>query len=241
MHFYLFLGLLTLGQPTTKPAGPTSFQDFKASCIQSGSRHKSVSGNMRITMEAMAGKKKTFTEIRGAYEHLNGARGLLVRGEFTSTVTQEIGGVPYSDTTKVLTISDGRFAYTLSELQGQPPNATRNIQVPSQTALADEPFLNGLSQAFDIRVLPDELVDNKPVWVLEAKPKNPARALITKTIYYIAKDSGLRIRSTGHDATGKRVQLTELTDIKLDPPLKPERFVFKAPPGVRVVDLSPSK
>lgn len=224
-----------------EPAASTSLDQIKTQCVQRCALFTSLSGHIRIFMEAASNKINITSNTHGTYEQLRREGSLLVRCELTSTVTQETNGRTKSDESTLLTISDGRFTHTLSTQPKKPPSATRTLTMPSQTVLADAAFLDGLGRDHHIRVLPDETLDKTEVWVLEAIPKNPARAFIAKTIYYIAKDTGIRIRSTGHDSTGRRIQLTEFTEIKLDPPIKPNRFVFKAPAGVSIVDLTPSR
>jgi outer membrane lipoprotein-sorting protein len=177
----------------------------------------------------------------GAYEHLRRKGRLMFRVDLKNTVTQIVRDQKSFGEQSVQTISDGKYAYTLSTSAGQPPSATRATPKPGQTVLADEAFFDSLERDFVLKVLPEETINSIPVWVLEAVPRPRSSGKVAKAVYYLTKDSGIRIRSTNHDRAGKRIQLTELTDIKLDPPLNPDRFVFKAPPGVPVVDLSPPR
>lgn len=231
--------LFGIAQPQPSTPAVASFDTVKSASSQHCQQFHTLTGKIRIDTVSSTQQVSIHTEALGSYEHLVRKDGkLLFRVDLHNKVTQSANGRSAAVEQSVSTISDGHFAYTLTTQPGQPATALRNLPKPSQTVLADEAFFDGLSRGYHVRVLPDEKIDGKEVWVLEARPKAPAPGRAAKTIHYIQKVSGIRIRSTGHDATGKRVQLTELSDIKIDPPLKQDRFVFKAPAGVKIVDLT---
>ncbi len=233
----IFSWLLGVAQSQSSAPDVTSFDQVKSASSQHCREIHSLTGKIRIDTESSTQQLTVHSEALGSYEHLVRKDGkLLFRVDLQNKVTQSANGRSASIDQSVSTISDGHFSYTLTTQPGQPATALRNLPKPSQTVLGDEAFFDGLSRGYHVRVLPDEKIDGKDVWVLEARPKAPGR--VAKTIHYIQKDHGIRVRSTGHDATGKRVQLTELSDIKIDPPLKQDRFVFKAPAGVKIVDMT---
>ncbi|HKQ49297.1 MAG TPA: hypothetical protein VJZ71_14595 [Phycisphaerae bacterium] len=238
---FFVMTVLSTAQPPQEATPPSTIEQIKNTCRQQAAAHKSLAANITISTDLFASNAQIRSHATGTYEHLRSKGRLLFRVDLKNAVTQTAAGRTAVVDQTIQTVSDGKYAYTISTTAGQPPSATRAQPMPSQTVLADEAFFASLERDFNFRILPDANIESHEVWVLETVPKTRAPGRPAKTIYYLTKESGIRIRSTGHDATGKRIQLTELTDIKLDPPLKPERFVFKPPPGVPVVDLSESK
>ena len=59
-----------------------------------------------------------------------------------------------------------------------------------------------------------------------------------KMVFFFRQDIGLMVRMVSHNEAGKPVTTMTYGDIKLDVDIEPGRFVFKAPEGVEVLDLS---
>ena len=52
------------------------------------------------------------------------------------------------------------------------------------------------------------------------------------------KESGQMIKMIAYSPDGKPMATTTFSDIKINPKISPDRFVFKAPPGVTVQDMT---
>ena len=89
----------------------------------------------------------------------------------------------------------------------------------------------------DLKVLPDSSSDGRAAWVIEATPK-PDQAGQGKTVIHYDKESGQMIKMITYTPDGKPMATMTYTDIKVNDKISPDRFVFKAPPGVEVQDLS---
>ncbi len=143
---------------------------------------------------------------------------------------------------KMLFIYDGEFAYTLSEAPGH------------KSAIKTKPNAGDMPNPFDgkamfallekdhtLRLLPGEKVDGKDTFVIEAKPKKedaPTANFMARSVTYYHKDSGIALKQVAYDKAGKTVLTMLVEDLKLNPEIKPDRFVFKAPPDVTVVDMT---
>jgi hypothetical protein len=104
--------------------------------------------------------------------------------------------------------------------------------------LTNQAYFDGLKKEYDLKLLPDETVDGKATWVIEAKAKQSIPGGPATLVSYFDKSNGMNIKIVGKDPGGKTVLTATTSDIKINPPLKPERFVFKAPEGVEVMDLT---
>jgi len=114
--------------------------------------------------------------------------------------------------------------------------------VDAQTA--NNPFdgettFQALEKFYTLKLLPDETVDGKPCHVIEMIPTDPAmRASMGRTVSYHDKKTGVSIKNVSYDGDGKVTSTTLTTNIKIDEKVDPAQFVFKAPPGVTVQDLT---
>ena len=89
----------------------------------------------------------------------------------------------------------------------------------------------------ELKVLPDSSSDGRAAWVIEATPK-PDQAGQGKTVIHYDKESGQMIKMVAYTPDGKPMTTMTYSDIKINDKISPDRFVFKAPPGVEVQDLS---
>jgi outer membrane lipoprotein-sorting protein len=91
-----------------------------------------------------------------------------------------------------------------------------------------------------VKMLPDEKVDGVSTVVFEVVPKDVAGSPVAKSIMYFAKDTGINVKVVGKDKDGKDVFSNMSTDIKLNTEIANDHFVFKAPEGVQVMDMTGS-
>src|SRR5690606_22776184 len=73
-----------------------------------------------------------------------------------------------------------------------------------------------------------------------ATPKKPEEGAKARQVYSFANDSGILVKTVveSQNPQGKTNVIFTLTDIKLNPDLKPDRFEFKAPAGGEVMDMT---
>jgi len=90
-----------------------------------------------------------------------------------------------------------------------------------------------------VKVLPDEKVDGQECFVLEVTAKSELGVPPGgRQVSYFRKDIGVNVKAVSFDPDGRQLFTTTVTDVKVGVDIKPERFVFKAPEGVEVVDMS---
>jgi outer membrane lipoprotein-sorting protein len=202
-------------------------------------KHVSVEAKLLLQVE-LGNPSQPVTNIgQGTYEQLNVGDVIKFRMDLKNKVVTETNNKTIEiGQSSISVVSNGQSVFTLTEKMGE-KTAVKNLSRPNQSFAASQFFFDSLFRENFVQLLPDEKVDGKEVWVIESRPKMGGQP--AKTIHYILKDCGLRVKTTGHDPSGARIQHSLLTEIKLDQPPKPARFVFKAPPGVSVVDLSESK
>jgi outer membrane lipoprotein-sorting protein len=131
--------------------------------------------------------------------------------------------------------------YTISDVGGQ--KMAMKMKPSPEMAGADplnsESAFKAMGKDFNLKVLPDAAVDGKDAWVIEATPKDSKNAeMMTKMVTYYDKKTGLPIKSVGYGKDGKVVNTMTISDIKTNADIPADRFVFKAPPGVEVMDMT---
>lgn len=224
--------------PATPP--PDSLVTIERLAVERCRGHNSLTGRMRLHKEFTAPQGEVTTEAIGEYLHERQGEKIMFRVDLKNVVTTRAGGREAKVEQQILTISDGMFSYTLAETDGKIVSASKSVAQPAQTVLADVNFFQTLRAKFALKVMPDEKIDGHDVWVIEARPHAPVPGAAARSLHYILKDSGIRLRSTDHDATGRRIQFAGLSDLKFDEPIDPKRFIFTAPKGVQIVDMTGS-
>ena len=144
---------------------------------------------------------------------------------------------------KMLSVYDGKEMISEMEMMGK----RQAIRMPSDSARKQGPasgksmFATFRKQG-DVKLLPDAAVDGKPAYVVEVTPndamKKGAPTPVGLIKYYISKEYGLQIKTEVFNEEGEPTSTTVYNDIDTTAKLTPERFVYTAPPGVTIQDMS---
>ncbi len=193
-------------------------------------------------LNSFSAKTKMVTEMKqegfsmvsttdGTTEMLRKGGDFLMRSENKSVSETNVGGSVTKQEASTLMIADGSFTYTVSEAAGAKSAQKFKIEKPDV-----DPFKVWRTTA-ELKILPDSSSDGRAAWVIEATPK-PDQAGQGKTVIHYDKESGQMIKMVTYAPDGKPMNTMTYSDIKINDKISPERFVFKAPPGVEVQDLS---
>ena len=222
-------------------AAADTLESVEKAIIEKVAQHKSYQFKSAVTQNMDMPEMKIESQTQGTFEFLKKGDKWLYRSEAkTKSTTVAQGHEQKSDNT-VLMICDGEYMYTLSESDGQKSAMKSRMGAEQFTMLTDKAYFDSLRKDWDLKLLPDETVDGKATWAIEATFKQaktaPAGTMITM-ITYFDKENGLGIKMIGKDTAGKTVMTSTTTDIKINPTLNADRFVFKAPAGVQIIDVS---
>ena len=172
----------------------------------------------------------------GSYEWLRKGDTVLVRMEMSATMTQSFGGQTQEVKSTSTMINDGKFMYTMSDNDGQ--KSAMKMKAPEVSAGGIREGFQACGRTSRSKVLPEETVAGHDCVVVEAVAKQTEGNPMVKQLNYFAKDLGMAIKTVGYDKDGKVTFTSETTDIKVGADVSPDRFVFQAPPGVEVMDMS---
>lgn len=215
------------------PAGDT-LESVEKTIAAEWEKHKSLSANLSLSQQMEMGGGRVTSTGTGTFEYLRKGDKELYRLEMATTTTQAFAGNEQTIEQKVLSINDGEFVYNLTDGMG------KKIAAKSR---ADKAKMGGgkamfkqLREEHELTLLPDQELDGHSAYVIEAVPKKSTPMAIARTVYYLRQDTGVMMKSVALNADGKAVQTMTFSEFKINPTIAPERFVFKAPEGVTVLD-----
>jgi len=182
--------------------------------------------------EMDTGEGKTRSKIEATYEYVRKDDKVYMRTESKEhSETETEGKVEKSDSQSIM-IADGEsmYTHTLGEPTAMKGASSMNIDI--------NPF-DYMRAMYDLTLKPDEKFEGHDCWVISAKPKPGEAAQYMSTMVYLyRKDCGIPVRMETLDSKGTRQSLTTYHDLELNAKIDPDRFVFKAPDGVRVMDIA---
>jgi outer membrane lipoprotein-sorting protein len=191
------------------------------------------------TMQRMQTPQMSYdSQGETTYEFLKKGDKWLSRTESKTTSSSSVAGKEHKQNTTMLVIDDGEFVWTLSEMDGQ-KSVMKSRSEANRALLTDKAYFDNLRKDFELKLLPDETVDGRATWPIQATPRQPAaEGMIAMLLNYFDKETGVCIKTVGKDSSGKEVMTSVTKDIKVNPTLAADRFVFKVPEGVAVMDMT---
>jgi len=169
--------------------------------------------------------------IEGTTETLHKGDSVLVRVESSGVTETTVGGNTSKQESTMTMISDGTYAYTVSETAG----VKTGYKTKSGNSSADP--LEAWRGSSELKVLPDSSLDGIAVWVIEATPKSGG-GMRGKMVLSFHKETGQMIKMIAYGPDGKPMSTTTFSDMKVNPKISADRFVFKAPAGVTIQDMT---
>ena len=225
----MLCGLLVLSGPA---ALGEDFDSVEKSIVKANKKTKSLSATNKSKMNTDNEGYKFSQEMEGPMEWRRDGEKFKMRMESTSSTTTETGGKVTKSKSTSLMIDDGEFMYSYTNMDGQ-KSATKS----KSTGAWDQNPFEAWRKMWDFKLLSDESVDGASCYVIEflAKSGSPMSG---KMVLHYRKDCGLNVKTVIYDKDGKVTMTSTSTDVKVNPSLGDDRFVFKAPAGVEVVDMT---
>lgn len=197
---------------------------------------KSFSADVAMEMDMTSGPMSMKSDGRGKIEGMRKDDKFLARFEMTNKL--KMGGENGNTMEQsMLMIHDGEFTYSLMEQFGQ-KMAMKSKESSDISGITTAESFENLHEQYELKTLPDESVNGEDTWVLEGKLKKPNPSAGDTRLFF-SKKHGLLIKMiTEKPDSEDAMQTMSLRNIKMNVDLKPERFVFKAPEGVVVRDMT---
>lgn len=197
----------------------------------------SMSYNIEMNMD-MSGEGFSMKSTgSGKCEMSHSGEKWMMFTEMKNSAVQKVAGTETKTDSVTSMVCDGDFIYTVSDMAGQ-KSATKSKADSFMKMAGGTGFFTGLKDVYDLSVLPDEQVDGKATYVVEAKPKAAAAAAGGASRYNFDKDSMIVVQTKTMGPDGKVMSLMKVTNLKLGGAVDASHFAFKAPAGVEVMDMT---
>jgi outer membrane lipoprotein-sorting protein len=221
----------------TPPSAADEIDDIETKLIEVQSRLKSYSAKTNTVRDMDMGQGTSIkTGLDGAVEWLRRGEKILFRGELKGWTSEMTDGKESKTEVDMLAVSDGEVMYKLAVQNGEKKAAKSKID-PS-FAQEIKVIMADLKKSNRLALLPDAKIEGRDCVVLEAKPTLRTEGGFSKTVLYFCRETAINIKTIGYDHSGKEVYTFTTTDLKPNVEIKPDRFEFKAPPGVEVIDMT---
>lgn len=200
---------------------------------------KTMSAKMTMDMSMPSGMGDMSMKAEGTVEYMRRDDKELFRME---TVTQPYmsGEKMESMSSRMSTVYDGAFAYTVMDMMGQ-KRAMKTVPDTVMGSPGGRRMFADLHKNNTLKLLPDAKAAGEAVYVIEAKPNNPIKGGLARAArikLFFAKASGILVKLVGLTETSEEIMAMAFSDIKINPTISADRFVFEAPADVEVVDMT---
>lgn len=197
-------------------------------------KHKSMACKMKSTGRMTLGDSTAETMAEGTCEYLRKEGKTQTRLELKTAIVQKVGEEEMKMDQEVLLIVDGQHQYTLASAMGQ--KMAMKSDIDPQFSGEPKALFAQLHKDSELKLLPEETIDGRKTFVVEATPKATGAKPFSRSLSYFDQEHGVLLKSVQYDASGAAVQTSTYTDVKIDVDIDPQRFVFKLPEGVPLMD-----
>lgn len=213
------------------PVAAQSVDEVTKQIAAASEKTKSFSAKTKMVTEMKQEGFSMKSVADGTTEMLRKGPNALVRADMKMVNETNAGGQVNKQEMTVQSITDESHTYTLSDMGGMKSAQKMKVQKMQVDPIA------AWKETADLKLLPEATEDGRAVWVLEAMPKGGAASGQGKTILSFDKETGQMIKMVAHTPDGKPMTTMTYSDIKVNPDIKADRFVFKAPEGVEVQEI----
>lgn len=232
-----FLALAVMGLTFTGTAFADAIDDIEAAITPKWEKIASLSYDSEMTSKMDSDAFKSNMTSTGSTQMQRKGDKWNMRMDSKSDSSSTVQGKETKTSSITQMISSDGFIYTLSESEGK--KTAMKMKAPDSKDSGGKAFFKSIRESNNLKVLPDETVDGQACYALEATPKNsPAGVQPTTTKYCFSKTTGMMVQTTSTSADGKNVSKMTVKNVKVDPSIPADRFVFTPPAGVEVQDMS---
>jgi len=201
-------------------------------------QYRTIRCKIRITSwSALAGQVVSgMQDIEHEVLRLPDGRTLTRYESRGKALRQSAGKVEQADDVSTVSIFDGQYLY---DLRQTPRRVYATKAKPDRNPYDPVGRLEVARSQFDAQLLPDRKFEGRDVYAIEFTPKAGDEASVTRRIVsYTDRHTGLPIKTISYDAEGRAVNVAEVVEWELNEDIPAERFAFRLPPGVELMDMT---
>ncbi len=231
-RFVLFLAALPAFSGL--PALAQDLEAVQAKIREAWSRHRSMTATMRMESHRVQGDSIIDGQGEGRLEILRKGDQYAYRVETVTKMSRTTADEQPTMEMRVTVIVDGESEYLIRESMGQ--KFYVKVPVNPNLSVVPQTVFDNLASRGQLRLLPEQMIDNQKVYVIESIHRQPSETGLVRMVAYFLQDSGALLRTEGYDANNNNTEAFLYGGFQFDGNLDPQRFVFEAPPGVNVID-----
>lgn len=209
--------------------------------VEAWGKHKSMTAKITTANHMQAGDTTIDAKGEGTIETAREGDKQFIRMELKNTMVRKTGEQESKMDQPTTVIADGEFAYTTSEAMGRPMVVKTKID----STMTGEPkaILDQFRKLYELKLMPEETLDGRKVFVIAGTPKEkaPVPGAPVKMVLNFDQEHGVLLKAAGLAEDGKPMSTMAYSDVKFDVKLDPDRFKFKAPEGVEIIDRASTK
>ncbi|MCH8966553.1 MAG: hypothetical protein IID43_02655 [Planctomycetes bacterium] len=239
MNCYRLAGMgLVLMMASVATAADT-VESVQKRIVEQWEKLSSMSAKLVMTSSTTNASMTMTTMAEGTFEYMKKGDQKSYRTDMKITMLHETGGKQQKNESTTCMIDDGTSLYSLSTVPNLPqPSATKTKSRPGGLGGSSQAMFDRLHEKNTLKLLPEASVDGQVCYVIEATAKKESSPQLAKALNYFRKNDGVVAKSVGFDGTGKQILMMTYSDIQINSTIDPQRFVFEAPQGVQVMDMT---
>jgi outer membrane lipoprotein-sorting protein len=235
------IALLAVSAGVVRAEEPT-LESVESAIATAWEKVNTYTANMTMDMTVPMGPLKVTSNATGQVEFMRVENGQRFRMEMVNKLGGNMPIPGGAMEQKVLSVYNGELIYNEMEAMGMKKySKAKPKEGDTDNQVGGKNVVDSMRKQGEVKLLPDEEVNGASAYVFEVTPnaqtKQEGPIKPDKVKFYIAKDSGIKVRTVMLDAAGGTLMTMSYLDIKLNPELDPKRFEYAPPPGVEVVDM----
>lgn len=202
------------------------------------SKYKSMQFKMKMTSDMNMAGATTKTDSTSEVEAAKKGDAVMSRIHTKMKSVSSMAGQEYKMDMESLSISDGKFTWTITE---SPQKQITKMKYDPSTSSYFNPKdgWKAMSEHYEMKLLPDETIDGKACWVIQMEPKDPTMKMAqSKSVSYYDKKTGISPKTVTYGPDGKKSGEIIMTDVKIDADISADRFAYTPPAGAKVEDMT---
>jgi len=213
-----------------------TIEDVQKAIADKAAACKSISYKTHSDIDTTNGDMKYVAVSDMTFEAMRKGEKWLYRSEGKTKSTTTMSGQETKQDITSLMVQDGQFYWILTDM-GTQKTCMKNVPNNDFSVIIDKTMWEEMNKTFAFKLVGDESQDGKACWAVESTPKDATKTgNLGKTMTWYDKSTGVAIKSIAKDDKGKVMSTSVTTDVKIDASIPEDRFTFKAPAGVEVMD-----
>ncbi|MCH8148440.1 MAG: outer membrane lipoprotein carrier protein LolA [Planctomycetes bacterium] len=214
-----------------------TLESVEKAIIEQGKTIRSMSWKSTSVSDIVSDTMTIHSESETLYEFMTKGEKQLFRNETSYTNVTDISGTKTTSKGTSLSVGDGEFNYVHSVNDGM-ESVMKMRATPQAGGAIQQSYFDTMAKTYNLELMPDAKVGSHSVYVIRAVLKNPSPMAAAEQFLYFDKATGMMIKMVGKDSAGKVMMETLTTDLKINSSISADRFVFTAPEGVQVMDMT---